>query len=110
MQVHTEVTISAAHHLPGYKGKCVNKHGHNWKISVTVAGDVDKKSGMVVDFTEIKEIVNELDHTNLNRIIRNPTAENITSYLLRRFKHKYPTKFFDISVWESDKSYARATI
>jgi 6-pyruvoyltetrahydropterin/6-carboxytetrahydropterin synthase len=106
MQVHTEVTISAAHHLPGYKGKCATKHGHNWKVEILADGDVDKKTGMVVDFSELKAIVNELDHTNLNKFIRNPTAENIVKYLLRKFYHKYPTLFFDIKVWESDKSWA----
>jgi len=106
MQVHTEVTISAAHHLPNYKGKCATKHGHNWKVEVLAEGEVDKKTGMVVDFSELKAIVNELDHTNLNKKIRNPTAENIVKYLLHRFAKKYPNIFFDIKVWESDKSWA----
>lgn len=107
MKVCTETTISASHHLPNYKGKCRQKHGHNWKVQVIAEGNVDKKSGMVIDFSELKSIINQLDHTNLNKIIRNPTAENIVSYLLRKFTNKYPNIYFTVTVWESEKNFAQ---
>ena len=106
MQVHTEVTISAAHHLPGYDGPCKNLHGHSFKIEADIMGKVNKDTGMLVDFRDIKNIINELDHTNLNRIIKNPTAENISSYLVSRMKKKYPKLLIKVKVWESATSWA----
>ena len=106
MEVKTEVTISAAHHLPNYNGCCKNLHGHSWKIEISARGDVDKRTGMVVDFSELKALVNKLDHTNINDTIRNPTAENITAYLLTQFVDKYPGLLFEVRVWESATSSA----
>jgi len=106
MLVSTEVTISAAHRLPNYSGKCRRQHGHNWKIEIMADGKVNKKTGMIIDFSILKRMVEELDHTNLNKIIKNPTAENIVQYLLTKFKRKYPNHRFGIKVWENEKSHA----
>ncbi len=55
-------------------GKCanLNGHGHNYTLEVTVKGDVDPKTGFVVDLKELKEILNRevleaLDHRHLNK-------------------------------------------
>jgi 6-pyruvoyltetrahydropterin/6-carboxytetrahydropterin synthase len=70
-------------------GKCNNPngHGHNYTVEVTVAGDVPKDSGMVIDLKVLadileKEIVDRVDHKHLNHdvdFMRGiiPTAENI---------------------------------
>lgn len=70
-------------------GKCNNKngHGHNYIIEVTLKGEVDKTTGMVVNLTELKEIIEEhihkrFDHKHLNEDVPEfnklvPTAENI---------------------------------
>lgn len=57
-------TFETAHVLYNYDGKCKNMHGHSYKLFVTVKGnpinDIDNpKNGMVVDFGDIKKIVNE---------------------------------------------------
>ena len=57
-------TFETAHILYNYDGKCKNMHGHSYKLFVTVKGkpvnDLDNpKNGMVVDFGDIKKIVNE---------------------------------------------------
>lgn len=57
-------TFETAHALYGYDGKCKNVHGHSYKLYVTVIGTpiTDKnhvKFGMVIDFTDLKKIVNE---------------------------------------------------
>ena len=106
MRVRTEVTISVAHQLPNYKGNCHNLHGHSVKVEIIAVGPVNKKTGMVVDFKELKEIVNKFDHSFLNDALENPTAENITTYLLKQFKKKYPKLHFTVRVWESGTSYA----
>jgi 6-pyruvoyltetrahydropterin/6-carboxytetrahydropterin synthase len=70
-------------------GKCNNPngHGHNYTVEVTVAGDVPKDSGMVIDLKVLadileKEIVDRVDHKHLNLDVDFlggiiPTAENI---------------------------------
>ncbi|HEY6968592.1 MAG TPA: 6-carboxytetrahydropterin synthase [Candidatus Angelobacter sp.] len=70
-------------------GKCNNPHGHghNYTLEVTVKGDVDQKSGFVVDLKELKEIMNRevldaVDHRFLNQEVREfhdkiPTTENL---------------------------------
>lgn len=57
-------TFETAHALYGYDGKCKNIHGHSYKLYVTVKGipsqdSNDVKLGMVMDFGDLKKIVNE---------------------------------------------------
>lgn len=70
-------------------GKCnfPNYHGHNYDLIVKVTGEVDPKTGFVIDMKELKElieckVVEQFDHRNLNTDVEefrklNPTAENI---------------------------------
>ena len=82
--VTKRIEISGAHklNLP-YQSKCKNLHGHNWIIFVTCESETLNDSGMVVDFVEIKDIVMELDHNNINEVLKgiNPTAENIARWI-----------------------------
>lgn len=70
-------------------GKCArpNGHGHNYHLEVTVAGEIDSRTGMLVDLGELqnaidKYVIEPFDHTFLNKDIAYfaevvPTAENI---------------------------------
>jgi 6-pyruvoyltetrahydropterin/6-carboxytetrahydropterin synthase len=69
-----EFNFEMAHALFGYDGACKNIHGHSYKLSVTIKGEPIKdennpKLGMVMDFTELKNIVkpiiDELDHATM---------------------------------------------
>jgi 6-pyruvoyltetrahydropterin/6-carboxytetrahydropterin synthase len=74
-------------------GKCarVNGHGHNYHLEVTVTGEIDERTGMIVDLVKLHQLVDEyavepLDHTFLNKDIPHfakvvPTAENIAVYI-----------------------------
>lgn len=77
--------ISGAHHLDlPYESKCQNVHGHNWIVTVTLQAEELNKNDMVLDFNEIKNIVNEFDHADINEVLprnMNPTAENMARYL-----------------------------
>jgi 6-pyruvoyltetrahydropterin/6-carboxytetrahydropterin synthase len=77
------VTISAANSLDlEYESPCKNLHGHNWKITVFIKGERLSKEGMLIDFKTIKNIIMELDHANLNDVIKmNPTAEHIAYWI-----------------------------
>jgi 6-pyruvoyltetrahydropterin/6-carboxytetrahydropterin synthase len=80
-----EGNFSSAHQLRGYKGKCENLHGHNWKVILTVRGEKLNSIGILVDFNELKamlrQILDSLDHINLNdhNLFQkeNPSSENI---------------------------------
>ena len=76
------VMISSAHHLENYEKKCKANHGHNWKIIVKCKGNNLDKVGMLTDFGDIKEIVDQFDHVDLNKaMINNPTAENLAKLI-----------------------------
>jgi 6-pyruvoyltetrahydropterin/6-carboxytetrahydropterin synthase len=86
MIVWKKFHFDAAHHLPYYLGLCHNPHGHRWFLDVGVTGEVQSGSGMIIDFSELKEIINNIlekfDHHDLNDVIPNPTAEHIIEYLI----------------------------
>lgn len=80
--VERSFTFDAAHHLPNYRGKCRNVHGHRWKLTVGVRMPLDQETGMALDFAQLKQIVHSeivdiYDHQDLNNIFDLPTAENI---------------------------------
>lgn len=87
-EVAVEETFAAGHALRGYKGKCENVHGHNYKVRVVLAGEKLDQTGLVYDFVELKqrigEVVRSLDHRFLNDLAPfteiNPSAENIAKY------------------------------
>tara|TARA_B100000925_G_scaffold123616_1_gene91868 strand:- start:795 stop:1244 length:450 start_codon:yes stop_codon:yes gene_type:complete len=63
IRITKKFRFEAAHALYGYDGKCKNIHGHNYNLFVTVIGIPIKnisnvKCGMVMDFGDLKEIVN----------------------------------------------------
>lgn len=78
--------FEAAHHLPKHPGKCLSPHGHSYKLEVSIIGKINEETGMILDFSELKKIVNEriidiLDHTDLNIIFENPTAEKMGEWI-----------------------------
>ena len=74
-------------------GKCSNEnfHGHNYELIVKIYGEIDQNTGMVIDLSYLKKIIEkeieeELDHKNLNLDIpyfKNiiPTTENLAIYI-----------------------------
>jgi 6-pyruvoyltetrahydropterin/6-carboxytetrahydropterin synthase len=59
-QVSVEETFSAGHALRGYRGKCENVHGHNYRVRVTLEGPKLDAIGLLVDFTALKQIIREV--------------------------------------------------
>jgi 6-pyruvoyltetrahydropterin/6-carboxytetrahydropterin synthase len=92
-EVMIERNFSSAHQLRGYRGKCENLHGHNYKIEIYARGRELDNIGLLVDFGELKtaadEVVQYLDHRNINElppfdVELNPSAENLARYILER--------------------------
>jgi 6-pyruvoyltetrahydropterin/6-carboxytetrahydropterin synthase len=64
ISITKQFTFETGHALYGYDGKCKNIHGHSYKLSVTVIGtpisdNTHAKFGMVIDFGDLKKIVNK---------------------------------------------------
>ena len=114
-----EVTdaFSAAHQLRGYRGKCEHLHGHNWKVTITLSAKKIDKTGLAIDYGEVKQILSEilqkLDHTFLNETPHfqklNPSSENIARYIYDSARSLVPKKkaaVKSVAVWESEKTRA----
>jgi 6-pyruvoyltetrahydropterin/6-carboxytetrahydropterin synthase len=79
-------------------GKCArpNGHGHNYHMDITVKGEIDTRTGMLIELVALQKIIDEavlepLDHTFLNKDIPYfesvvPTAENIAVYIAHLLK------------------------
>lgn len=131
-------TFDMAHALYGYDGPCRNIHGHTYKLSVTLKGKAlaDKdhpKNGMVMDFTDFKEIVknavvNVFDHSlvlnqnsphaalpelrnnfeKINFVPYQPSCENLIIDFLNRIKTQLPKHIVlnNLKLEETPSSFA----
>lgn len=123
MLVTTNVNFEAAHCLKGNQysdkenceiyGKCSNLHGHNYKLYVTVGGEV-QEDGMVINFTKVKEIIKtdiieKFDHKYLNEVMLGiPTAENMCIEIWNILESKFnvlDVMLREIKLYETDNSY-----
>ena len=55
----TEMTFDAAHRLSNYEGKCKRIHGHTYRVIVEVSGNELNKWGAIMDFGDLKKIMND---------------------------------------------------
>lgn len=119
-QVSVEETFSSGHALRGYRGKCENVHGHNYRVQITLAGPQLDSIGLLVDFTELKRvlrgIIAVLDHQFLNDLdafkTLNPSAENLAKYFYDETQRQLTTLpagagITEVTVWETDTASAR---
>ena len=109
--------FASAHQLRGYKGKCENIHGHNWKVVLNVRGEKLNELGLLIDFQDLKAILKKitayLDHRNINEIEPfdriNPSSENIAVFVAEEAQKEILSVNKDlfvesVTVWESDTS------
>lgn len=97
-------------------GKCNNPngHGHNYVLEVTVTGEKNPESGMMVALGELDECVNRLvvdylDHKNLNLDIPefgkvNPTSEAVTEMIWNRLDKALPARLVKVRLRETDRN------
>jgi 6-pyruvoyltetrahydropterin/6-carboxytetrahydropterin synthase len=135
-RISKEFSFAMGHRLSLHQGLCKNFHGHNYKVIVGIESEVLDKYGMVMDFSDLKNIVNEkifqYDHAlmiNINDkemvekmydVIPSlkvkitpyePTAENMAKeiYLFVAPKLRPPVQMDYITVYETDTSKATYT-
>ncbi|MEW6516148.1 MAG: 6-carboxytetrahydropterin synthase [candidate division FCPU426 bacterium] len=100
-------------------GKCSNPqgHGHNYLLEVTVCGEPDPTTGMVMNLSQLKEIlelriVAVLDHRDLNRdeaILKGrvPTAENLAVAIWECLQNHLPAgRLHEVKIWETEDNCA----
>lgn len=104
-----ENKFDAAHFLPNHKGKCKNLHGHTWKVRITIKTNELNKNGMVIDFGELKKIINEFDHNEINKTLENPTAENLAEHFHKQVWSNLKNGHIEVEVWESEKASIKYT-
>lgn len=110
-------SFAAAHNLLNYQGECENLHGHNWRVEVTVTARELDKSGLGIDFKELKaktrQLLGKLDHKYLNELPffvgQSPSSENISRFLYNELAGELNdgnVTLKMVTVWESDAACA----
>lgn len=99
-------------------GKCNNPnyHGHNYNLEVKVTGDVDPRTGYVIDTKVLSDLIEEqvlktFDHKNLNLDTEefrnlNPTAEHISVVIWNKLRPFIDQKFdLSIRLYETERNF-----
>ena len=99
-------------------GKCSNPHfhGHNYELIVAVTGEIDKKTGFVMDLKDLKDLIYEevevpFDHKNLNLEVEefrqlNPTAENICVVIWNKLRKKLEGHLdLEVTLYETPRNF-----
>ncbi len=140
IRITKQFTFETGHALYGYDGKCRNVHGHSYKLHVTVIGkpisDANHvKFGMVIDFSDLKEIVKKeivsvFDHAtvfnkntphielakeleerghNVLLVDYQPTSEMMIIDFAEKIKKQLPShiQLHSLKLQETDTSYAQ---
>ena len=116
-ELSIEVSFAAAHQLRGYKGKCENMHGHNWRVQINVLAERLNEIDIAIDFHDFKkmaqEVIAPLDHAFLNEVFpfteKNPSSENIAKWIFDSMKKKINNgnlRMAAVTVWESENASA----
>jgi 6-pyruvoyltetrahydropterin/6-carboxytetrahydropterin synthase len=116
--IFKDFTFAAAHSIRGHTRGCENLHGHNYRVRVHLrTGQLDPL-GMVLDFADLKEMMQEIlgpfDHRVINDIPpfdeRNTTAELFSEYVFqevsRRLQDQDRVRVARVEVWENDTACA----
>lgn len=98
MVIYKHFSFDAAHYLPNVPEghKCRQMHGHTYHLSVYIEGQIQPHEGWVLDFTNVKAVVQpvvkQLDHALLNNIsgLENPTAELLAVWIWNLIKQQLP--------------------
>ena len=124
------ITTETAHRLLSHEGKCRYLHGHSYKWEVTIEAGIERSTGMVMDFSTLKELMIEciekpFDHTlvlqendslipalyNVTKLLvldGPPTAEVFAKEVSMEIRKRLPPFFVleCVTVWETETSYA----
>lgn len=136
IRIQKYIKFDCAHMLSDYEGLCANLHGHTYHGSVTLEGTPEGDTSMIVDYNEIKRVVDMFDHaivfsapnmrnnaetelwrwadTNNMKYVEMPTgkstAERMTEYIASLFMGYHNINKATVSLSETDGSWATAEV
>jgi 6-pyruvoyltetrahydropterin/6-carboxytetrahydropterin synthase len=129
-----------AHSLPNHQGKCKRVHGHNYRMDVSLRGEVEKQDnelgkqsekgrrhgerfsptlGMIAEFDDVKGIIDafideKVDHRFMNDVVSEEfhpvTTENVAYWMFSELYGKFGDILNQVRVWETDRSNAYVTL
>ncbi|HTL70274.1 MAG TPA: 6-carboxytetrahydropterin synthase [Candidatus Eisenbacteria bacterium] len=118
-EVTVEDEFSAAHFLKLYDGTWEHRHGHNWKVAVTMRSEKLDSMGVVVDFEALKpalkKTLKEISEMSINQhpAFRdgqlNPSTENIAKFIHDRLAESFKSsnaRAVKVTVWETPDASA----
>ena len=114
MIVYKKFHIESARSLPNLPDEhpCSQVHGHSFEIILKVSGELNEKTGFIIDFQEIEDsfdpIRKLLDHAFLNNIkgLENPTSENMCLYIWENIKPFLPS-IIEVEIKETSATGCR---
>lgn len=111
MTISKDIKFDCAHMLSNYEGKCANLHGHTYHGTVTLEGDVDPETGMLLDYNRIKQAVDVFDHAIVfsSQDVRNE-AENKLHEWAVNYGMKYLVLYTGKSTAEHIAEYLAASL
>lgn len=85
MTISKDIKFDCAHMLSNYEGKCANLHGHTYHGTVTLEGDINPETGMLLDYNTIKDVVDVFDHAIIFSATgeRNPAETELYNWACR---------------------------
>ena len=115
--VFKDLHFAAAHAIRGHTRGCQNLHGHNYRVRVVVSAETLDELGMVIDFADLKAIVERIvgkfDHSVINDhppfdAARNTTAEELARYVFEEVAAELPAgrTVRRVEIWETESSSA----
>ncbi len=103
-------------------GKCNNPnwHGHNYTLDVSVEGEIDARTGYVMDLARLRdiaerELISRVDHRNFNLDVDFmegviPTSENIVVAFWKILEQAIaPVKLRKLVLYETENNYVEYT-
>lgn len=105
MIVCRDFDFEASHQLPLHPGRCRRLHGHSYRLRVACEAPIDVRTGIAIDFGDIKQVVRDrvvdaLDHTHLNDLLPQPSAENVCVWAWERLA-AVGLPVVELTLWES---------
>ncbi|EGC35870.1 6-pyruvoyltetrahydropterin synthase [Dictyostelium purpureum] len=96
-------------------GKCINSHGHNYTLEVSVKGEVNPDIGMFMNITELKEVIktevmDKLDHKNLEEDVPElkgivTTTENLSIFIWDQLYKHLKNFLYEVRILETENNF-----
>jgi 6-pyruvoyltetrahydropterin/6-carboxytetrahydropterin synthase len=98
VELEKDFSLECAHRLPHVPEghKCARLHGHSFRVTVCISGEVDERAGWLQDYAELSRafapVHEALDHRCLNEVsgLENPTSEVLARWIWERLRLELP--------------------